>query len=216
MPNEPGLRNVDWRDFETTVDAVEALSGYDLLALLADQVEIAVESRTAPPTAAVNGPFEAFEDEPIAMSAAASSDPDGDALAYHWTFGDGGTTTGVMVSHAYAAGGTYTVTLTVTDPLGLFDQVTTTATILTPAQGIDRALDLVAALPLNRGNITSLTAKLEAARVHAERGSTTPAINQLEALLNELDAMIRSGRLTVANTQELRTLVRRIIGSLAR
>ena len=41
MPNDPGVRTVDWRTYLTTVDAVEALSGYDLLALLADQVEIA-------------------------------------------------------------------------------------------------------------------------------------------------------------------------------
>jgi len=36
MPNDPGIRNVPWRTYETTVDAVEALSGYDLLALLPD------------------------------------------------------------------------------------------------------------------------------------------------------------------------------------
>ena len=32
MPNEPGVRNVDWHTYQTTVDAVEALRGYDLLA----------------------------------------------------------------------------------------------------------------------------------------------------------------------------------------
>ena len=36
MPNEPGVRNVDWHTYQTTVDAIEALSGYDLLALLPD------------------------------------------------------------------------------------------------------------------------------------------------------------------------------------
>jgi DNA/RNA endonuclease G (NUC1) len=44
MPNEPGIRNVDWTSYITTVDAVEALSGYDILALLPDPVEVAVES----------------------------------------------------------------------------------------------------------------------------------------------------------------------------
>ena len=39
MPNEPGVRNVDWAEYLTTVDAIEALSGYDLLALLPDEVE---------------------------------------------------------------------------------------------------------------------------------------------------------------------------------
>lgn len=39
-------------------------------------------------------------------------------LRYDWDFGDGGSGTGKMVEHAYASPGEYTVTLTVTDPLG--------------------------------------------------------------------------------------------------
>jgi hypothetical protein len=44
MPNDPGIRNVPWETYKTTVDAVEALSGYDLLSLLPDPIEIAVEA----------------------------------------------------------------------------------------------------------------------------------------------------------------------------
>lgn len=47
MPNVPGIRNDDWRQYTTTVDAVEALSGYDLLALLPDEIEEALESGLA-------------------------------------------------------------------------------------------------------------------------------------------------------------------------
>ncbi len=49
------MRNVDWQTYKTTVDAVEALSGYDLLALLRDDIENAVESgkTTAAPIAAI-------------------------------------------------------------------------------------------------------------------------------------------------------------------
>jgi DNA/RNA endonuclease G (NUC1) len=32
MPNDPGVRNVPWQTYRTTVQAIEALSGYDLLA----------------------------------------------------------------------------------------------------------------------------------------------------------------------------------------
>jgi hypothetical protein len=44
-----------------------------------------------------------------------SYDPDGQVVAYAWSFGDGATGTGVSASHTYSAAGTYTVTLTVTD-----------------------------------------------------------------------------------------------------
>lgn len=50
MPNEPGLKTPptndddNWRRFLTTVNAVETLSGYNLLALLADDVEGLLES----------------------------------------------------------------------------------------------------------------------------------------------------------------------------
>src|SRR6266702_4313967 len=44
-----------------------------------------------------------------------SSDPDGSIASYRWTFGDGGTSTAQNPAHTYGAGGSYTVTLTVTD-----------------------------------------------------------------------------------------------------
>src|SRR5204862_5675323 len=47
-----------------------------------------------------------------------SSDPDGSIASYSWTFGDGATSTLQNPSHTYAAGGSYTVTLTVTDNQG--------------------------------------------------------------------------------------------------
>jgi subtilisin family serine protease len=44
-----------------------------------------------------------------------STDNDGSIVAHSWTFGDGGTSNSQNPSHTYAAGGTYTVSLTVTD-----------------------------------------------------------------------------------------------------
>lgn len=44
MPNVQGIRNNDWESYLTTVDAVEALSGYDLFSNLPNAVENAVES----------------------------------------------------------------------------------------------------------------------------------------------------------------------------
>lgn len=55
---------------------------------------------------------------PVALNGTGSTDPDGSIVAYAWAFGDGGTGVGPSVSRAYAAPGTYTVTLTVTDDRG--------------------------------------------------------------------------------------------------
>jgi PKD repeat protein len=48
----------------------------------------------------------------------ASNDTDGNIVNYAWDFGDGATAGAPVVDHTYAAAGTYTVTLTVTDDAG--------------------------------------------------------------------------------------------------
>jgi PKD repeat protein len=61
-----------------------------------------------------------------------SSDPDGTVSAYNWTFGDGSTSTAQNPSHSYAAGGTYTVTLTVADNLGATNSASQSVTVNRP------------------------------------------------------------------------------------
>jgi len=68
-----------------------------------------------PGNQAPNASFTAScSDLDCAFDASGSSD-DGAIVSYEWTFGDGTTGTGVAPSHSYAAGGSYLVTLTVTD-----------------------------------------------------------------------------------------------------
>jgi len=137
MPNTPGVRNVPWQTYSTTVDAIEALTGYDLLALLPDRVEVAVESGQKPPLGALDGPYVGEEGgAAIAMSAAASLDPNGTIATYTWDFGDGATATGPAVAHVYAQDGVYPVRLVVTDGDGLTDTVVTTATVTNVAPAV--------------------------------------------------------------------------------
>jgi DNA/RNA endonuclease G (NUC1) len=127
MPNDHGIRNVNWNTYRTTVDAVETLSGYDLLSLLPKKIQAVLE-------------------------------------------------TGMQ------------------DEMALVDA-------------------LVAAGKINRGNGNSLQAKLEAAAAAVDRGDTSAAANQLEALLRELDAMDNK-RLSAADASALRAAVVALIASV--
>ena len=61
------------------------------------------------PTADAGGPYAATVAQEIAFDATRSADPDGDALAYEWSFGDGARAVGSAPVHRYAAAGTYHV-----------------------------------------------------------------------------------------------------------
>lgn len=61
-----------------------------------------------------------------------SSDPDGSISSYSWTFGDGATSTAQNPSHTYATGGTYAVTLKVTDNSGATNTVSHSVTVTAP------------------------------------------------------------------------------------
>ena len=66
----------------------------------------------------------------------ASTDPDGTVTGWSWNFGDGATSTTRSPSHSYAAGGTYTVSLTATDNLGATGSTSRSVTVTAPASGI--------------------------------------------------------------------------------
>ena len=300
-----------WEKYEVTVDAIEAAVGYNVLDALADQIEIAVESKTKPPVARVDGPYTQTEGVAVTLSGATSSDPDaGQTLTYSWNFGDGNTATGSAVTHTYAQDGNYTITLTVTDPLGLTSTTTTSAsisnaapviaafngatllpgetysvngsftdagtdtwtatvdygagagaaaltltgqtfalsqqyntagtftvtvtvtdddvsstksvtvTVLSVDQAFAKAIAavdlLVSTGKINNGVGTSLRSKIENAQKSFVNENTTPAANLLNAVLNELDALVSSNRLSAADAAALRDVVTRLIQSITR
>ncbi len=69
------------------------------------------------------------------LDASASSDADGTIESYLWDFGDGTSPgAGVLANHTYAASGTYTVTLTVTDDRGDTATFSQDVTVTVPNQ----------------------------------------------------------------------------------
>lgn len=92
---------------------------------------------TAPAGPPNQAPTAAFTATPsglsIAVDGSASTDADGTVSAYAWDFGDGTSGTGVTATHAYAASGTYTVKLTVTDDKGATGTTTSAVTVAAPA-----------------------------------------------------------------------------------
>jgi subtilisin len=65
----------------------------------------------------------------------ASTDGDGSVVGWSWSFGDGTGSTAQNPAHAYAVGGTYTVSLTVTDDDGATDSASQTVTVTDPSTG---------------------------------------------------------------------------------
>jgi DNA/RNA endonuclease G (NUC1) len=315
MPNTATMPSGNWQDYRVTVDSVESLTGYDVLALLPDPLEQIIESGDRAPTARIVADGGA-EGEVLTFDGSASSDPDiggalQDALSYEWivnghvtgtgstvsgSFPDNGTvqvqlvvtdrfgwadtaSTTVQVtnvaptvaaiggatllagenysasgsfsdagsadtwtatasygdgtpaqplplagnaftlSHRYATAGTYTVTVTVTDDDRASGTRSTTVTVHSSLQGIANLQPIVDALgvagDLNAGTLQSLRAKLNAAAASLRRGDASAASGQLNAFINELEALANSGRISAEAAASVAGYANRVIRSIA-
>ena len=96
--------------------------------------EIATPPANSAPVADVGGPYAGETGVAITFDGSGSSDVDGDALTYTWDFGDGATGDGEMPMHSYAAAGTYTVTLVVSDGEFASDPATSTVDVTDPVE----------------------------------------------------------------------------------
>ena len=94
---------------------VTASDGRGGQATASAQVTCVLPQQNVPPVADPGGPYVAQAERAVAFDGRRSRDPDGVITLYQWAFGDGQADTGPTPRHAYAATGTYTVVLTVTD-----------------------------------------------------------------------------------------------------
>lgn len=99
-------------------------------ATAAIQHPVTVVAANVPPTSAYSMSANGLV---LAVDGSSSTDSDGTLASYAWSFGDGGTATGVSASHSFASAGSYEVTLVVTDDRGASASVTQTAVVTAPA-----------------------------------------------------------------------------------
>jgi PKD repeat protein len=80
----------------------------------------------SPPTAAFTTQV---DDLNLSVEGATSSDPDSPIASYTWDYSDGTSRSGMTAAHTYSQGGSYVVSLTVTDALGLTNSVSHSITV---------------------------------------------------------------------------------------
>ena len=108
------------------------LSAFVLLAAAACTTPPAGGTNNPPIAVVTATPTSGLAPLTVNFDALGSSDPGGAIASYSWTFGDGGTATGPQPSYIYAADGTYTATVTVTDNGGLTSTATKVITVGAP------------------------------------------------------------------------------------
>ena len=109
----------------------------------------------------------------VSFSSAGCSDPEGTALTFSWTFGDGATSTAANPSHTYQAAGTYGAQLRVSDGTNTATSSTLTITAASAGAGTYATVFPAAENPISEGGrwINGKTVGLDWANV-----VTTPGL----------------------------------------
>lgn len=106
----------------------------------------------------------------VNVNASLSYAPDGKSIvSYDWNFGDGESATGVNVTHTYAANGTYTITLNVTDSEGLSNTTSETITVTKEVPPIVKHYPVAV---IKVVNVTNLTVTLNGSESYALDGKS--------------------------------------------
>jgi PKD repeat protein len=121
------------------IDVVVTPFGTNASTALSRTVTIALtgtQNTTAPDAQFIVSPEQPTAGSAAAFDASATTDegdPCGNGCTYTWTFGDGGSGSGRIVTHTYAAAGVYVVSLNVVDSAGTADSTGHAVTVVAAA-----------------------------------------------------------------------------------
>ena len=104
----------------------------DAIYRLTSLVGSSAPANSAPQASFTANPRSGTSPLTVSFNASGSNDSDGSIISYSWTFGDGGSGSGVSPQHTYNSAGTYTARLTVRDDDGATATASTTITVTAP------------------------------------------------------------------------------------
>ena len=163
------------------------------------------------------------------------TDPGADSWSGSVNYGDGSGTSALAIAgksfdleHRYTAAGAFTVGVSVSDDDAGSGTASATVNVQSPLEGIANLSDALSSLTatgpgpvkgpnkegLNKGQLNSLQVKLDNATRQLEDGNTNAATGMLGAFLNELDAMVQSGKVSSTAAQPIIDYARRVIASI--
>jgi DNA/RNA endonuclease G (NUC1) len=225
MPNVDNPGSNDWTAFRTTVGKIQQSTGYDFLSALPEAIQCRVEGRNCAPVVNAFAGATLLVGETYTATGT-FSDPGSD----HWTasadYGDGTGMIAVPVSgssfelsHVFAAAGTFQVVATVSDG-ELSASNSATVVVESATQGLDELDASVDGLGgskgggLDAGELNALHVKLAGARADLGRGNAQAAANAVGAFINQLQAMIDTGRAPSERGAAIVAYAQRVVRSI--
>ena len=128
----------------------------------------------------------------VSFDGSASYDPDGYIVEFHWTFGDGASASGEIITHVFAEAGNYPVVLQVTDNRG---KKSSTQIVVVVEASIDRMY------VSNAGSDVIATAQLDGSHsaILAVASLSNPIWMAVDAISRRIYVVNYNGNITVAN-----------------
>jgi DNA/RNA endonuclease G (NUC1) len=154
------------------------------------------------------------------------ADPGADTWTATVNYGDGSGTSavaldgkGFTLQHSYGTAGVYTVTVAVADADGGSGARTAQVTVLSTGAGITSLASTIASFAssgaVQDGDAKWLVNKLDVAAKELAKGNAGPTRNQLQELIDRIDAARGAGRLSADTASSLTAYATRLLASMA-